>query len=156
MLYPVFLFSFSTHYICVCPPLFLSPRLETCPPSAVFSPTLTTIPASRPMLRSCLRRQWLDLAGMARTLTVREGGREAGRGREGADKSLPKLISFSHTFTHVHTHTHKIHPMHTHRFCPSLSPLFLSAPLDSMLRSLVLGAHGQYGSQATIDEAKAR
>jgi puromycin-sensitive aminopeptidase len=29
-------------------------------------------------------------------------------------------------------------------------------PLDSMLRSLVIGAHGQYGNQATIDEAKAR
>ncbi|CAI8041775.1 Puromycin-sensitive aminopeptidase [Geodia barretti] len=29
-------------------------------------------------------------------------------------------------------------------------------PLDSMLRSLVIGAHGKYGNQATIEEAKAR
>lgn len=29
-------------------------------------------------------------------------------------------------------------------------------PLDAMLRSVVIAAHGQYGNQATIDEAKAR
>jgi puromycin-sensitive aminopeptidase len=29
-------------------------------------------------------------------------------------------------------------------------------PLESMLRSLVIGAHGKYGNQATIEEAKAR
>ena len=34
--------------------------------------------------------------------------------------------------------------------------LSLTAPLDAMLRSLVVGAHGKYGNQATIDEAKAR
>ena len=84
-----------------------------------------------------------------------EGGREAGRGRERADKSLPKLISFSHKCTLTHKNT----PHAYTQILPlSFSPLylFLSAPLDSMLRSLVLGAHGQYGSQATIDEAKAR
>ncbi|CAI8041772.1 Puromycin-sensitive aminopeptidase, partial [Geodia barretti] len=41
--------------------------------------------------------------------------------------------------------------------CPILLLTFsLSAPLDSMLRSLVIGAHGKYGNQATIEEAKAR
>ena len=40
--------------------------------------------------------------------------------------------------------------------CVCVCVCCVSAPLDSMLRSLVLGAHGHYGNTATIAEAQNR
>ena len=122
--------------MCVFP---LSVRLEISLPSADSSLTLTTTLVSRPLLRESLRRVSRDWAGRARTLTVSQ--------RLIVSRLLHNALSI-------------LSLVSLPLVLPSLSlPPSLStclAPLDAMLRSVVIAAHGQYGNQATIDEAKAR